>query len=142
VQARETGGMVDILMRAQDRATAIQAMQEQGWLDADQSTAPGVDISWIGPVAVVPATYDTNGDIVTPAIMDNRDHANIRLSGTALTVPSHVTPGELQWVEALVMWATAGTPDPVINKAETAQLYTVTGLVEPDTVASPVNVWA
>lgn len=168
VPASDAGGFINVFARTPDRATTIAALLEQGMVREvmESSTDPetgevtwtgtgvaemhpsglpvegdGVDISWIGSVVLTPAVLDGDGVEVTPAVIDTRDHINIRLSGYALEKESAVTPGERQVVETLVLWSQYGTDDPNQNAAEVGKLWTSVSLIEPDTIASRDNVW-
>lgn len=45
----------------------------------------------IGPIVVVPGTYDEEGNEITPPVIDNRFHANLRCTeGVAVKVPESI----------------------------------------------------
>jgi hypothetical protein len=71
----------DLMYRATDEATwdawaAIVSLTYDGHPN-------GCYIDEIGPVVVTPAVVGPDGEIITPAVMDNRYHVNVRLTQIA-----------------------------------------------------------
>lgn len=71
----------DLMYRAADEATwdawaAIVSLTYDGHPN-------GCYIDEIGPVVVTPAVVNPDGDIITPAVMDDRYHVNVRLTQIA-----------------------------------------------------------
>lgn len=83
-------------------------------LDFDGATFPasGVMIDEIGPIMVDPPVIDRDGDIITPAVMDEEYHVNLRVDADA------ADPALLAAGGTGVKW------------------------VDPATVTSPARVWA
>lgn len=75
--------MIDYGIRAPDRQTALDYLLKRGILleqtDEGLRFAPGVAYDE-HPISIVlkPAVLDKNGDIVTPAVLDQNYHANLR----------------------------------------------------------------
>lgn len=72
--------MIDLMLRFADETEAAQALaayrQEDQWITASHGHALDV----IGPVVIVPPVIDpATGEIITPPVMDNRFHVNLRL---------------------------------------------------------------
>jgi hypothetical protein len=67
----------DLMYRATDKATwdAWAALVSLTYDDRPN----GCYIDEIGPVVVTPAVVGPDGTIITPAVMDNRYHVNVRL---------------------------------------------------------------
>jgi len=75
----------DLMYRATDEATwdawaAIVSLTYDGHPN-------GCYIDEIGPVVVTPAVVGPDGEIITPAVMDNRYHVNVRLIQIAGPLP-------------------------------------------------------
>jgi hypothetical protein len=71
----------DLMYRAADEATwdawaAIVSLTYDGHPN-------GCYIDEIGPVVVTPAVIGPDGEIITPAVMDDRYHVNVRLTQIA-----------------------------------------------------------
>ena len=155
VPASGSSGMVDVILRGEDTSILKAALIEQGMLVDDGNglyyTAAGVDITpyWepskqdfsdLFSPTITPAVV-VDGEVVTPAVIDTRPHLNIRLSDNAVLKESQATPGELQWVETLVLWMLYGDDDPLVNKSESAIKYSSISLVEPESVNTQQRVW-
>jgi hypothetical protein len=97
--------MNDLMFKADDKAA---------W-DAFVETFPEgatVLVDEIGPVVTTPAVYDGEGNLVTPAVMDEHHHVNVRVI-TPLEVCSTLAAGA-----SGVVW------------------------IDPVTVSSPSRIWA
>jgi hypothetical protein len=75
----------DLMYRATDEATwdawaAIVSLTYDGHPN-------GCYIDEIGPVVVTPAVVGPDGEIITPAVMDDRYHVNVRLTQIAGPLP-------------------------------------------------------
>lgn len=93
--------------------------------------APGVTISEFGPLTLVPAVLDEDDNVVTPAVVDNRYHANFWLS------PELVQKGN--WEQWALSWSAYGTEIQPNNNEEGVMRAGIE-LIDPDTVSSPSNV--
>lgn len=75
--------MVDYGIKAPDRQTALNYLLKRGILleqtDEGLRFAPGVAYDE-HPITIVlkPAELDKNGDVITPAVIDQNYHANLR----------------------------------------------------------------
>lgn len=74
---------MDLMYRATDRA-AWDAFTLASGLVAD-GNLNGCLIDEIGPVITTPAVIGEDGEIITPAVMDDRWHVNLRLTETFST---------------------------------------------------------
>jgi len=93
--------------------------------------AKGVTITEMGPLTLIPAILDEEGNVITPATMDNRYHANFWLSSEVVQ--------RRAWEQWAVLWTAYGQPvDP--NNSEEAVVYGGIELIDPTTVTSPSNV--
>jgi hypothetical protein len=87
----------DLMYRATDEATwdAWAAIVSLTYDDRPN----GCYIDEIGPVVVTPAVIGPDGTIITPAVMDNRYHVNVRLvSGHDPAVLVQGGPG-VEWID-------------------------------------------
>ena len=72
--------MIDIYLRFDTEADAIEALPEYydheagEWRDGDHRYALCV----IGSIEKTPAVLDEDGEVITPAVIDTRWHANVR----------------------------------------------------------------
>jgi len=94
---------MDIMLRFADEATAkakLSAYQgEDGWLTASHAHA----LDPIGPIVTAPAEVDDEGEIITPAVVDEGFHVNLRvLSGDA---PDGLEPYTVHPTEPKRVWA-------------------------------------
>jgi hypothetical protein len=83
---------------------------------------------------LTPGEYDEEGNEITPPTFDTRHHVNMRLTGAAAEAS--------KWQPWAVEWTTNGTPDPATNASEDARVLSDVALIDPDTIRSPVRVWA
>lgn len=129
---------IDYQTRAQTETPWNAAAEGLGWLidDPDENgngkiSAPGVDLSLIGSVVVVPAIYDENGNLITPVVMDDRYHVNVRLDPAKWAHQSDLM-GEAK---------TENVPSSNQNKNEQGWKYRSMTFIDPATFASPINIW-
>lgn len=97
--------MMDFLLRAKDRATFDTVAAKYGILVNGQP-APGVYLDHIGPHVREPAILDANGNVITPAVIDNRYHVNMRITEPALSTPDAVDPSKGKWQALRERWKT------------------------------------
>lgn len=93
---QENTNMIDLFLRAETETALIEAcpflrgVDDNGnpiWVTGTLDYA----LSIIGPVVGTPGDYDDDGVEVTPPVMDDRFHANLRcLPSIANQVPSEV----------------------------------------------------
>lgn len=65
--------MADFMYRATDKATW------DAYADAMCLTSDAAIIDEIGPIVATPAVIGEDGEIITPAVMDDRWHVNVRV---------------------------------------------------------------
>lgn len=71
-------------------------------VDQDGSIYPAenVLIDEIGPIVTTPAVYDEDGDIVTPAIVDESWHVNIRLTSDSFDILALAAgDADTEWID-------------------------------------------
>ena len=124
VFARETGGRIEVYVRAASQAlfeaaALARSMMVERTIEGVTTieAAPGVEIAVIGPVGA-----------------DTRYHANILISEPALSAE---TGGFANWKTTAILWTTQGLPDSAQNRNENAKLLLNVGLIDPDTISSP-----
>ncbi len=127
------GGYVDCICRAESQEAWEAAALADHLLseDAQGNLIPieGATIDVLGPVELAPAVLDAQGDVVTPAVMDERYHVNLRLHP------------DLPWQPIAINWTENGIADPDNNAGEQALLLDSVALIDPDTVASAARGW-
>ena len=137
-----SGGMVDTLLRADTEADWIAGAYYYDLLSADEdgnvTAAPGVDIDYIGAVVLTPAVLDDEGNEVTPAVVDNRLHINLRISGAALAKVDE--NGYPKWQTMALNWVREGDVAVPNNQEVGKSFYGVTQ-IDPDTIRIPKRVW-
>jgi hypothetical protein len=85
----------------------------------------------MGPHTLVPATYDEEGNEITPAVVDSRYHVNFWMAPWLVE-----RNGWEQWALTWTQNGQPGTP----NHAEESVVYEGIELINPLTVTSPSNV--
>lgn len=131
------GGILHIVVRATDETTFNAAAVQLGVLVDDPERglipAPYVDVCRIGPLVRTPATYDRDGNEVTPAVVDSRYHANIWLG--RFIVERGV------WIPAAVRWAEEGRGLLLTERNKSEDGFSLNGVesLDPDTIATPAN---
>jgi len=137
-----SGGMVDTLLRAEREADWFSGAFYYDLLSADEdgnvTAAPGVDIDYIGAVVLTPAVLDDEGNEVTPAVVDNRLHINLRISGAALAKVDE--NGYPKWQTMALNWVREGDVAVPNNQEVGKSFYGVTQ-IDPDTIRIPKRVW-
>lgn len=76
--------IIDLMVWAQTREQFIKGMVESGlstYEDDILTPTDGVLIDELGPITKTPATYDEDGNEVTPAIIVDGHHVNLRAYG-------------------------------------------------------------
>lgn len=135
-------GRLDCMVRCPNEdtfnAVALQVGMLSEQTDSEGNTYlvsnPDVDISRIGSVTLNPGEYDfdTETYVVEP-IIDYRYHVNFRLGSKALESGA--------WETWIVQWMTEGTQAVQINKNEQAIEHLSVELIDPQSIATPTNVW-
>lgn len=70
---------MDMMFRANDKAAWDAFAASAGLTDAGVPTDCLIDE--IGQIMMTPPVFSADGTILTPAVMDNHHHVNVRLSG-------------------------------------------------------------
>lgn len=141
VYARMSGGMIDLMIRADTRADFRQVAVATGLIeivDGEVIVAPGVDLDPIGPIVKTPAVM-SGMTVVTPAVMDNRWHCNMRISRAAVEREEDGT--RPRWVKWITRWHKDGVADGVANKSEVGVKLLKITFIDPSTISTPKRVW-
>lgn len=155
VYAAWDGGRGIFMIRAADRATYLGAALQVGLLEYSQPAIPevldaegnviqeavpasgdlvpeaGTTITELGPMVLTPAVLDEDGNVVTPAVLDNRWHVNFWLDAEAWH--------RMRWIEFALAWTLNGQPGQA-NAEEASVAFAGIELIDPLTVRSPSNV--
>lgn len=104
----------------------FKADTKEDW-DAFVATFPQTEIfiDEIGPIVITPAVYNPDGTILTPAVIDNAYHANVRVIYPYITEADE--EGGIVEVDVCAMLALGGTG---------------VDWIDPSTVTSPDRIWA
>ena len=162
IYASQSGGFVDTCIRATDRQTWMQAALSQNLLYQDPITekttdeatgevtetivgyydeikaSAGANITEIGPIALTPAVLGDEGNEVTPAVLDNRFHLNMRIAEPLLSKADE--NGYPLWQKTALLWMTYGQPvEP--NSEERAVAINGVQMIDPDSIKQPDRVW-
>jgi hypothetical protein len=116
----------DLMYRADTKA-AWDAYASDMALTDDEGRPLGCYIDEIGPIVVTPAVIGPDGEIVTPAVMDDRWHVNVRVTQVSGPLPDPVPEGYVQQGHDLAVLAQGGAG---------------VEWLDPSTVKSPVRIWA
>jgi hypothetical protein len=111
----------DLMYRATDKATWDAYAASKGLTSDGQPT--GCYIDEIGPIVTTPAVISEDGTILTPAVMDDRHHVNVRVINlpTITDEDGNVT---------------------VLSMADLAAGNADVEWVDPATVDNPRRIWA
>ena len=130
-------GVLLAMIRAENKATFDGAALAVGLRyisdDGETITPRSVTITELGPYVISPATYDAEGNELTPAVLDNRYHVNA-------WVDLSRADNQL-WQQWGPIWTLNGQPA-AANADEVAYAYSGVELIDPATVRSPSNVLA
>jgi hypothetical protein len=93
----------DLMYKSTTKATWDAFTLSSGLVvDQDGSVYPAenVLIDEIGPIVTEPAVYDEDGDLVTPAVIDESWHVNVRLIGESFDIPALAAGDEdTEWID-------------------------------------------
>lgn len=128
VFARDCGGYIDMIVRADTHGYWRNVAEDWGLIDADENAMPGVTIDPIGPVETTPAIFDALGALITPAVADNRYHLNLRVSA------------DFNWQPFASKWTQDGSAT-MSNASENGKRFYRVTLVDPDTISTPSRVF-
>lgn len=128
-------GILRAMIRAENKMTFDGAALSVGLRylnDEGETVTPrSVTITELGPYVITPATYDAEGNELTPAVVDNRHHVNFWIDLTRTEDQS--------WQQWGPLWTTNGQLA-ASNASEVAYAYNGIELIDPMTVSSPSNV--
>lgn len=142
--------IIDLMVWASTREQFIKGIVENGLATFEDETltpTEGVLIDELGPVTKTPATYDEKGNEVTPAVIVDGHHVNLRAYGEfAKQVTYGLLPQEgtvferthlLQIIQDLEFV-------PITEKGVPAGYEGPNGvrLFDPSVVNNPARVWA
>lgn len=141
---------LDLMIWAPTREAFVKAMLDYnfGYLDSDKNLIPRNDvlIDEIGEVVKTPATVDADGNIVSPAVIVDGHHVNIRVTGDFARFVTDGKPSEGNIFERTnVLNLIPGLNWKPINKEGVPAGYEgIHGvrLYDPTTVQLPMRVWA
>ncbi len=139
VPVQMNGGMVDCMLRADTKeifeanAKAVELLVEHTLDDGATvwKPAPGIDLRELGAHTLVHAVTDDEGNVTTPAVMDNRYHVNMRLGATATARGA--------WKKWAIQWSTAGSDNIIPNNTEIGKSLNGISLIDPITINNPVE---
>lgn len=158
IYASQSGGFVDFCLRAKDYQTWVRAALNQKLLYQDPITetdpetgeetvigfhdeikvSRGAHITEIGPIELVPAVLDEEGEVISPAIIDNRFHLNMRITEPLLSKSDE--DGYPLWKKTALLWMSYGRPAKP-NSEEKAKEVVGVEMIDPDTIKNPDRVW-
>lgn len=118
--------MKDLMFKATDKAAWDAFALASGLTVTDDGltfAAPGILISEIGAIATTPPVFDAEGNMVTPAVMDEHHHVNVRVM-QPFVMSDDDPPVEIDVCAALAAGG-AGV-----------------AWLDPATVSSPSRIWA
>ena len=131
-----TGGMLDAMLRADTMAEFEAGLKLAGvWVQVEDEwqLAPGMELDVIGPITLTAAVYGDDYIIVTPAVVDSRIHANLRLS------PEVVARNE--WKKWAVAWTQNGSSSINPNSSEAGVKLSGITLIDPNTIVQRKRVF-
>lgn len=87
--------MFDLMFKATDEASWDAYVA-----GLDPEVQANILLDEIGPIVVTPAVYDEDGDIVTPAVIDEAWHVNLRtLSDTVDCAALAAGNDDVEWID-------------------------------------------
>ena len=161
VFVKKFGGRIFLLIRSntEEELVAAALSQEIMYMETETLTdangvstevqtgnillADGIELDYLnpdGPYIITPAVLNEDGEVVTPAVTDDRFHVNMKISGPAVNSIDETT-GLLKWVKTAITWSQYGTDDTISNNHENAKLIGNVGLIDPLSISSPSRVW-
>jgi len=126
---------IDYLIRAETKEVWRAYAEEQGWLtniDGEPVPAEHVRIDTLGPVVITPGTYDEEGNELTPPVMDDWYHVNLRIL-------------EPKPEETELLGRIAGTTTTANKDVRAIEGTTEEGAIQvlyPEDITTPIRVWA
>lgn len=148
----EKDGMIDAILRADTRAAwetaaiaaeileyiTLRAPEGDGYVDVLRPV-PGNNIDIIGAAVIEEAVLDEEGNEVTPAVLDERFHVNLRLAEPALSKVND--QGYPKWKETVLTWMNFGVEDTESNKNEVGVKLSNVTLIDPSSINTKARVW-
>lgn len=103
--------MQDLMFKATDKAAWDAFALVSGLTVTDEDVtfvAPGILISEIGAIATTPPVFDAEGNMVTPSVMDEHHHVNVRVLSDAVDCEELSLGGTgVEWIDP----ATVSSPN-------------------------------
>ena len=128
-------------IRSDSEAERIYAFEARGLLQRDENNelvyAPGVTYFAYPPIELTPATYDEDGNEITPAIHDTRPHGDIFVGEPALSVMDDNFENMSKVHVTLLMWSGYGDPNIVPNANEQGRKLSGITLIDSRTISTP-----
>jgi hypothetical protein len=137
--ARQGEGFVDLCTRTGNReiweAVAVAANL---YIETDNGPAPDPDVCVVEtpPIVLTPAVMDGE-DVVTPEVLDQRYHLNLRLLPGMLERVND--EGYPLWQLTALAWMAGQDAEP--NKCEAGKERQGITMIDPDSISSPSVVW-
>lgn len=142
--------ILELMVWCADRKHFIDGMVTYGFASLDEEgnlvPSPDVAIDEIGPITKTPATYDEDGKELTPAVVIEGHHVNIRVWGDFAKMVTAGRPAEGTIFERTnVLGMIPGLKwEPLSDEGVPGGYMGPTGvkLFDPAVVNSPSRVWA
>lgn len=83
--------MIDLMFRADNKDAWDAFAPTAGYV-----VSPIVSVDEIGPITTTPAVLDEEGNELSPAVIDNRYHVNVRLDAES---PSAISGPGIEWLD-------------------------------------------
>lgn len=133
----ETKAAWDAFAASEGWTVEITPPDAGGWVKAGEGTvvpAPGVNIDEIGPVVTIPGVYDPEtGEEITPPVIDNWHHVNLRLLDDAPPSGRHLFRTDVGG--KVVMHG----EDRAVEVGEPPNRIQV---IDPADIETPIRIWA
>ena len=110
---------MDLMFKATDKAAW------DSFVTSWPNTFTDILVDEIGPIVTTPAVLDEDGEIVTPAVVDDHWHTNVRVLRPVITTTDE--EGTVTEIDVCAVLAQGGEG---------------VAWIDPDTVSSPSRIWA
>lgn len=94
--------MYDLMYKSTDKTTWDAFMLSSGLTVESEGEVylnPNVLIDEIGPIVITPAVYDKDGKEITPAVVDDTWHVNVRLLDDSFDIPALAAgDADTEWI--------------------------------------------
>ena len=135
--------MRDLILRAKNKKALVDWAKENGLIRPDGTVRSFIDYDEIDVVVLQKATFDTDGNELTPAVIDPRYHVNIRLSGPKfeLDEDKRFSAGNYGRSKIVRKMKRDGVERTNARGIRMWRLGDV-DIIDPTTVSTPIRVWA